>query len=369
MEKRIGFEELKEFVTAALLKMGYSEKSAAITAVCLVEADARGIYSHGSAALNLYRTHTSPGGCIDINAAEPSVVFETPISAVLDGFNGVGFYIAEVCAGLCVEKAKQTGLSVVLARNANHYGFAGYWTELMAKSGLIGITCCNTVRCVCPTRSAERILGTNPIAAAFPLANGKIFMADMATSIIAQGKLNRSNSFGTEGVMRDGFIIDEQGNPVNSVKQALEIFANRDGNGGLFPIGGDEYHRGYKGFAISLIVELLTGGLTRGVSSKYIRTNTTGISLFFMAIDPGILGDKDTIAAHMEGMLSEYKNAKPIDPALPVLLPNEIETGHREDALKQGIPFSENVYKVLRDAAKQLGLEERLGKITIPAQF
>jgi LDH2 family malate/lactate/ureidoglycolate dehydrogenase len=367
MEKRIKFEDLREFVGMALLKMGYSEKSAEITVACLVEADARGIYSHGSAALKLYRSHTSPGGCIDVNAAEPRVVFETPVSAVLDGFNGVGFYIAEKCAALCVEKAKQSGLSVVIARNANHYGFAGRWTELMAKSGLVGITCCNTVRCVCPTRSAERLLGTNPVAVAFPLADGKIFMADMATSIIAQGKLNRSNSFGTEGTIEDGFIIDKQGNPVNSVKQALEIFADRDGNGGLFPIGGDEYHRGYKGFALSLVVELLTGGLAHGVSSKHIRTNTVGISLFFMAIDPRILGDKDTLAAHMEDMLAEYKNARPIDPALPVLLPNEIETDHREDALKQGIPFSENVYQVLLDVARQLDLEERLGKITISA--
>jgi LDH2 family malate/lactate/ureidoglycolate dehydrogenase len=360
----VKYDDLKEFSRDMFMKIGYSKHQATITSDCLVESDLRHLHSHGVAAFATYVSHLKAGN-LKLDAQDPSTVFETPLTLVLDGHSGVGYVIADIAVKKCMEKAKKNGLCVTVVRNANHYGFAGHWPEMMASEGLIGVTCTNTVRCVCPTRSAERNLGTNPIAVAFPVAGSEpMFLLDMATCVMAHGKLCRSQIFAETGIVPEGVIIDGQGDSVVNFKEAMEILFRGDDRshepkpdtGGLLPLGGrGEQHGGHKGYGLALLVELLTGGLSGGVPSKFIPLASEGICFFFMAIDPVLFGDAAEVRRHAAYIIEEYRKTAPLDPELPVLIPGDKERLAREKALKSGIILSQEIVGILREVAGETG--------------
>jgi LDH2 family malate/lactate/ureidoglycolate dehydrogenase len=361
----VKYDDLKKLTFEMLKRLGYSNRQAEATAGSLVESDARNLHSHGVALLKLYEGHIKAGS-LKLNAPEPSVVFETPFSEILDGHSGVGYLIAEIAAKKCVEKAQKNGVAIVAVRYANHYGFAGYWTEKIAAEGLIGVTCTNTVRTVCPTRSAERSLGTNPISVAFPVSGEEpMFLFDMATCVIAQGKINRSREFSESGTIPKDVLIDAFGREMTEFKHALEILATGDdgghqpksNSGGLLPLGGgNEKNGGHKGYGLALLVELLTAGLSGGIPSKFIPKTAEGICFFFMAIDPAMFGEVKSVKAHVADIVEEYRKTAPLDPNRPVLIPGDKERASREYSLKNGIILSGEIVDILKGIAEATGL-------------
>lgn len=365
----IKYEDLLRLSKEMFMKLGYSGLQASTVTHCLVEADARHLHSHGVAAFTTYISHLKAGN-LKLDAPDPSVVFETPISQVLDGHSGVGYVIADIAVKQCIEKAKKSGLCVTVVRNANHYGFAGHWPEMMAEEGLIGITCTNTVRCVCPTRSAERNLGTNPISVAFPTSEGEpMFLLDMATCVMAHGKLCRSQIFAESGVVPQEVIVDGQGHSLTDFKAVLDILHHGDDRshepkpdtGGLLPLGGStETLSGHKGYGLALMVELLTAGLAQGVPSKFIPLASEGICFFFMAIDPALFGDEKMVRRHVAYVIEEYRKTVPISSDLPVLMPGDKERASLEVAMRDGIKFSPEIVGILREVAAITGKERDL---------
>ena len=317
--------------------------------------------------------------CLHLSAPEPTPIFETPASLLLDGHSGVGFVIADYAVKKTIEKAKKSGICVTTVRQANHYGFAGYWTEMMAKEGLIGITCTNTVRSVCPTRSTERSMGTNPISVAFPVCNDEgMFLLDMATCVMAHGKLCRSQSFSESGVVPEDVVIDGKGNCMTDFKQILELIQHGDDQsespkpnaGGLLPVGGaTETHGGHKGYGLALLVELLTAGLSGGVPSKFIPLAHEGICFFFMAIDPALFGNAKEVLAHVNYVVDQYRKTIPINPSLPVLIPGDREMSSREYAVKNGIRLSYEIVQSLKDVARLTNKEAELCSILTSENF
>lgn len=352
--------------------LGYSDSQASTVSNCLVEADLRHLHSHGVAAFTTYMSHLKAGN-LKLDAPDPATIFETPVTLTLDGHSGVGYVIADFAVKKCIEKARKAGICITVVRNANHYGFAGHWPEMMAEDGFIGVTCTNTVRCVCPTRSAERNLGTNPISVAFPAAlDEPMFLLDMATCVMAHGKLCRSQIFAESGVVPGGVIIDGKGNALVNFKEALEVLHHGDDRshsprpdtGGLLPLGGaEELLGGHKGYGLALLVELLTGGLARGTCSKFIPLASEGICFFFMAIDPGYFGDAKEIRKHVAGIIEEYRRTTPLDPAFPVLIPGDKERESREKALRDGIVLSQEIVDILKTAAEASGKRKELEAI------
>jgi L-2-hydroxycarboxylate dehydrogenase (NAD+) len=128
--RTVTYEEIKAYTIEILKKLGYPEDKADITAEVLVEADARGVASHGVARLDFYEKNIK-GGFADPKA-EPSIVHETPLSLVVDGNNGVGSHVARFTMAKCIEKAKETGAGFGAVRNSNHFGMAGLWAEKAA---------------------------------------------------------------------------------------------------------------------------------------------------------------------------------------------------------------------------------------------
>lgn len=370
----VKYEDLYGIAKKMFMRLGYSDHQASTVSACLVEADSRHLHSHGVAAFTTYVSHLKSGN-LKLDAPDPTTVFETPVSLVLDGHSGVGYVIADIATKKCIEKAKKSGICITVVRNANHYGFAGHWPEMMAEQGLIGITSTNTVRCVCPTRGAERILGTNPIAVAFPVAGDEpMFLLDMATCVMAHGKLCRSQVFAETGIVPDEVVIGPDGKSVTDFKKVLEILHDGDNRtlvstpkkGGLLPLGGSsEEHGGHKGYGLALLVELLTGGLAGGVPSKFIPLATEGICFFFMAIDPALFGDEKGIRENVARIVGEYRKAEPIDPSLPVLIPGDKERFSREKAMRDGIELSNEIVEILRTVAKMTDSTEELQSVLV----
>lgn len=368
----IEHQALREISKEMFIGLGYSEFQASMVTNCLVEADMRHLHSHGVAAFTTYMSHIAAGN-LKLDASEPTTIFETPNSIVLDGHSGVGYVIADFAVKKSIEKAKTSGICITVVRNANHYGFAGYWPEMIAKEGLIGITSTNTVRCVCPTRSAERNLGTNPISVAFPVAGDEpMFLLDMATCVMAHGKLCRSQIFAETGIVPADVIIDGSGHMLTDFKKVLDLLHNGDDRssspkpdtGGLLPLGGfTEIHSGHKGYGLAMLVELLTAGLAQGIPSKFIPLASEGICFFFMAIDPALFGDAQSIRDHLAYVIEEYRKTEPLDPNLPVLMPGDKERFSREKAISDGITLSQEIVDILYVVAEQTGKREKLSSV------
>ena len=187
-ERRFTYEELKTFTSSVLQSLGYPGDRADETARVLVEADARGVPSHGVARLKFYE-HNLKGG-FAVPDAEPETVHETPLSAVIDGHDGIGPYVSRYALAACMKKAREVGAGFVAVRNSNHFGMAGLWAEEAAREGMIGMAFTNTRKCGIVTYGREKLLGTNPIAVAIPTGEGKEpFLLDMATTTVAHGKI------------------------------------------------------------------------------------------------------------------------------------------------------------------------------------
>ena len=153
----------------------------------LLPADLRGIDSHGVARLSGYvrlwevkRINTSP---------EIKIIHETPSTAVVDGDSGLGLVVAPNAMQVAIDKAKNAGTGWVSVQNSNHFGIAGYHAMMALEHDMIGIAFTNASPLVSPTYSVERLLGTNPVCVVIPAGEEPPFVADMATTTAANGKL------------------------------------------------------------------------------------------------------------------------------------------------------------------------------------
>jgi LDH2 family malate/lactate/ureidoglycolate dehydrogenase len=203
------YEQLLSFTIAIFEKIGCPEKDARTAAVALLSADLRGVDSHGVARLVGYirlqeagRANTKP----DIR-----VIHETPSTAVVDGDSGLGLVVAPFAMQVAIDKARNVGTGWVSVQNSNHFGIAGYHALRAVKEDMIGIAMTNASALVAPTFSIERLLGTNPICVAVPAGEEPPFVADLATTTAANGKLEilqRKNE-----AAPSGWIQDKDGRP------------------------------------------------------------------------------------------------------------------------------------------------------------
>ena len=180
------YDQLKNFSEEAFLKFGFKKEESEIITDVLLTSDLYGIDSHGMQRLVRYHKSIETG-LIDIKA-KPEIVCQTPVSAVIDGNNGMGQLIGYASMKLAINKAKQNGIGIVTVRNSNHYGIAGYYANMAAKEGLIGLSMTNTKAIMVPTFGRLAMLGSNPISIAMP-AEPYNFFFDSSTTVVTRGKL------------------------------------------------------------------------------------------------------------------------------------------------------------------------------------
>lgn len=206
---RLPFDYLEQFMLDCFLAAGVPEPEAKICADVLIEADKRGIDSHGVGRLKpIYFDR------IKKNILKPfipmTVIKETATTALVDGHLGLGLYVGPHCMRMAIDKAKQYGVGFVVAQNSTHYGIAGYYSTMATDANCIGLTGTNARPSIAPTFGVQPCLGTNPLTFGIPSDDPFPFVIDCATSINQRGKIEKYERLGMD--TPKGMVIDNEGN-------------------------------------------------------------------------------------------------------------------------------------------------------------
>lgn len=349
-------EYLKEFTRQVFQRMGCPDNQALIAADCLNQADLRGVDSHGVARLSGY---TRLWELRRLNATpDMKIIHETPSTAVLDGDLGLGLVTAPHAMQIAIEKAKTAGTGWVAVQNSNHYGIAGYHAMLALEHDMIGISLTNASPLVSPTFSKSRFLGTNPIAVAIPALTQPPFVIDMATTTVANGKLEVLQRKGEDAPL--GWAQDKDGNPTT------DAFALRKG-GSMLPLGGDREHGGHKGYCLGAMVDIFSAVLSGANYGPWVPPFVAfleppanpvgnGIGHFLGAMRIDAFRPASEFKEHMDHWIKTFRNAEPALGHEKVLIPGDPERELTVERLKNGIPLQEQVVEDLFELGKKFDL-------------
>ena len=347
MEKIFTYESLRRFTQDVFTVIGCSAEHAALAANGLLRADLRGIDSHGIARLVGYvrlweakRANTKP---------RIQVVHETPSTGVVDGDGGLGLVVAPFAMNIAIQKAKQVGSGWIAVRNSNHFGIAAEHAMKALDEDMIGIVMTNASALVAPTFSIERLLGTNPICVAIPSGTEPPFVADLATTTAANGKLEilqRKNQHAPEG-----WIQDKDGH-ISTNPHELKA------GGALLPLGGDRDHGSHKGYALGAIVDIFSGVLSGANYGPWVppfpayvpipeNMPGKGIGHFFGAMRIDAFRPADEFKKDMDQWLKRFRNAKPAKEYDQVLVPGDPERLMEKERFQNGISLMRAVIQDL----------------------
>ena len=351
------YQQLYNFTESVFLAMGCSSKDATTATKVLIAADLRGIDSHGVARLSGYVRLWEAGR---INATPNlSIVHETPSTAVVDGDAGLGLVVAPYAMQIAIDKAKQVGTGWVSVKNSNHFGIAGYHAMMALEHDMIGMAMTNASAIVAPTFSSEKMLGTNPIAVAIPAGNEPAFVADMATTTAANGKLEMLQRKNADAPL--GWVQDENGNDVTDANILKK-------GGALLPLGSDREHGSHKGYALGSIVDIFSAVLSGGSYGPWappfpayipLPQNMPGEGLghFFGAMRIDAFRPVQDFKSNMDNWITRFRNATPIDPAQKVLIPGDPEREAETTRMMEGIPVVGPVVADLQEVGARFGIQ------------
>ena len=341
---------LTRFASNILTKVGVSRADADIVAEVLVNADLRGVESHGMARLDSFYVSRIRDG--DLNPApNVTIVRETPTTIVLDADNGLGHPAGKRAMQSVIEKAKTSGVAFGTVRNSNHYGIAGYYAMQALEHDLIGIASTNSARYGAPTYGKSLMLGTNPWAYAVPAQHEPAFVLDFATTTVTRGKLEVHER--KERPLNPGWAIDADGVETLDASEALL--------GSLLPLGGlGVQNGGHKGYGLGLLVDIMCGVLSGGAFGNELpitsATERGKISHFFGAIDINGFRDVAGFKADMDKELRAFKDSEKTPGAERIYVAGEIE--HEKTLVNRaaGVPVHVKVWNGLERLAGELGV-------------
>ncbi|MEM6645441.1 MAG: Ldh family oxidoreductase [Bacteroidota bacterium] len=347
---------LQAFTTQVFQHFGVPDTDAAQAAEILALSDLRGIESHGVARLYAYHRKLKAG---DVNPTpQISIVRETPSTATVDGDNGLGLVVGPWANQLAMRKAEAVGSGWVGVRNSNHFGIAGYYPMQALEHNLIGWAMTNATALVAPLWSRERMLGTNPIAIAFPGLDEPPIVIDMATSVVAYGKIEIARRL--EQSIPEGWIIDADGNATTD-PNAMPA------GGALLPLGAERAHGGHKGYALASMVDILTSVLSGASwgpfapsfalqSSAERASRGQGLGQFFGAMQIAGFRDSTEFKQEIDAWIRTFRTAAPAAGTDGPLIPGDPERRAHAQRSIDGIPLPEPVVQDLRQIGRDIGV-------------
>jgi LDH2 family malate/lactate/ureidoglycolate dehydrogenase len=260
---------------------------------------------------------------------------------------------------VAIEKAANVGSGWVAVKNSNHFGIAASHAMMALEKDMIGIAMTNASALVAPTFSKERMLGTNPICVVVPAGEEKPFVADLATTTAANGKLEILQRKNLDAPI--GWIQDSNGNSTQD-SHALKT------GGALLPLGGDRDHGSHKGYALGSVVDIFSGVLSGANFGPWVppfpayvpmpeNQPGEGIGHFFGAMRIDAFRDAQAFKNDMDLWIRRFKEAKPISADQRVLIPGEPEFEMHEKRLVEGIPLLEMVWEDIRLTAEKFNIK------------
>lgn len=349
-------EQLREFSERVFLHFGVPQDDARLASEVLATADLRGIDSHGVARLHTYFDLLSIG---QINPRPViSIVRENASTATVDGDNGLGLVVGPKANEIAMDKADAVGSGWVSVRNTNHYGIAGYYVLQALKRDQIGWAMTNATKIVAPLWGAERMLGTNPIAIAFPGKEEPPIVIDMATSAVAYGKIEIARR--KREPIPYGWAIDKDGNVTVDPGKMID-------GGALMPLGLDRETGGHKGFALASMVDILCCVLSGANWGPFAppfalrqelpsRSVGKGIGHFFGAMRIDGFINPDEFKSQIDEWRRVFKATKPVPGTPGVIIPGDPEREAEAIRAREGVPVVMPVVEDLRDISSKTGI-------------
>lgn len=356
MENTVSQAVLQAFVRRVFAAMGCPPEDAEAATDSLLSADLRGVDSHGVARLSGYVRLWEAGR---VNARpDIRVVHETPSTAVVDGDAGLGLVVAPRAMRIAIDKALSAGTGWVAVRNSNHFGIAAHHALQAVGHGMVGLAMTNASALVAPTFSRERLLGTNPICVAVPAGEEPPFVADMATTTAANGKLEIHSRKGMP--TPDGWIQDAEGRPTTD-PDALKS------GGALLPLGGDREHGSHKGYALGAIVDIWSGVLGGANFGPWVPPFPAyvpmpegqpglGLGHFLGAMRVDAFRPEAGFRADMDRWIRRFRSAKTVDGQEKVIIPGDPERDCEVLRREAGIPLLPSVLADLRSVGDRFGI-------------
>jgi L-2-hydroxycarboxylate dehydrogenase (NAD+) len=342
-DKTYSYHRLLTFTQSVFKLIGCNERDAMIASKGLLSADLRGIDSHGIARLNGYVRLWEAGRANPV--PDIRIIHESPSTAVVDGDRGLGLVVAPYAMQVAIDKARNAGTGWVSVQNSNHFGIAAHHAMMGLAENMIGIAMTNASPLVAPTFSTERLLGTNPICVAIPAGNEPAFVADLATTTAANGKLEilqRKNARAPEG-----WIQDKHG-AVSTDPHELKT------GGALLPLGSDREHGSHKGYALGAVVDIFSAILSGANYGPWVppfpafmpmpeQMPGKGIGHFFGAMRIDAFRPAAEFKTHMDKWIQRFRSAATVDGQEQVLIPGDPEREMESERLERGIPLLQSV--------------------------
>lgn len=335
---------LRGFSAGLFEAVGMPAAAAAVVATSLVEADLRGIYSHGVVRLQPRYLEELRDGLTNPTPAIKTLR-DSPAHALLDGDRGQGQVVSHRAMTLAIEKARIGTIGVVGVRNSRHFGAAAHWALMAASENMIGFVCSNGSRLTAaPFGGVEAAQGNMPMSYAIPNGDRDPVLLDMATGAAAMGKVSMARIRGESIPL--GWAIDEAGNETTDPHAVSAIL----------PAGGP------KGYSIGVVLDILAGTLTGALPSSIkgldpdIGAGGNDSGHFFMAINIEGFVPLAEFAATMSEHSRILHEVKPRPGFDRVNLPGEIEWATRTERLAGGIPFQEQELTILLKMGETFGV-------------
>ena len=338
---RVRSEDLRVFSKAVLQKMDVPPADAEVVSAALVDADLRGLSTHGAVRLTLYSKLFQEG----LINPRPRIrlISESSSHVLLDNDYGLGFLGSVQAMNLCIPMAAKTGIAMAGVRNSSHFGAAGYYALMAAEQNLIGFATSNSYPVMAPPGATTPVHGNNPFAFSFPAGKRFPILIDMATSVASQGKIKQ---YGNEGkTIPLGWAYDREGKPTADPR-AFSLLA---------PFG----EGGFKGYGLALAMDVLAGVLTGSFFAQNFVSGpgSRGCGHFFLAFDPQRFMPMDEFRKRTDEMIAQMKKASRRDGDQgEIYHPGERGFLRKNKWVQEGIPMLSSTLQQLDPLADGMDL-------------
>jgi len=342
-------KRLEAFAAGALAALGIPQQDAALCAARMIDADLRGVDTHGIFRLNHYSQRIKAGG-INLHP-KVQTVRENAVTALVDGDNGMGHVVLNFATELAIQKAQAAGLAWVGTFNGNHAGAGAVYSSMPVAHDMIGMymTVANANH-MAPWGGVELILGTNPISFAIPAGSEPPIVLDIATTMTSYGKIKLAAQKGES--IPVGWMIDHKGQPLTDPRRSSE--------GLLVPIGD------YKGYGLNVVIGILAGILNGATFGRNVvdfnkdvaSRNNSGHMIMAMRVDN--FQPVESFKQEMDRVIREIRESKRMQGVDRIWLPGEMEHYKIHERIRKGIPLAPIVISNLRQLAAELNLADRL---------
>jgi LDH2 family malate/lactate/ureidoglycolate dehydrogenase len=336
-------EQLVVDVARIFVAAGLPEADAQLVAHSLVTSEVWGHPSHGLLRVPWYLARIDAG--LARPGVEPTVVSDAGAIAVLDGRDGVGQVVTDRAMDEAIRRAEDHGIGAVSVRDSNHFGTAAYYTRRAAERGFLAILATNSSPAMAPWGGREKVFGANPWSLAAPAGRYGSVVLDISNTAVARGKIYAARERGEE--IPPTWATDAEGRATTDPAEAAA--------GLLMPMGG------HKGYAISFMMDVLSGVLSGAASGRDVvgpqqATDRSRCGHFAAAIHLEALVGLDAFSARLEALIVQAHDTTRAEGVERILVPGELERLAEERVARDGLALAPRTVSALAEHARELGI-------------